>query len=274
MAGDEGPIPEFCAGLRQLQQERGLSRTELARRVNYSRSQLYAILDGQIRRPPEWSRLVEPLVRACTNNNERSVALWRRRHEVLVELYRELQRRTRPETETPAALYQDISVFTEQERLAPQPLVTKASSLINSPTEPSVTHDVSASTLPKVGFRKFSPSIRTIVTTILIMFSLLATYLFWSSFNENHSDTPVATFVQPGHTPTVRYCAYVIKEPAGVYPAPDASSKPIKFKYINDRVVIGPDISPLQYWIIVRTPQDKPGFNWMQTDFLGNHIPC
>ncbi|HKR50257.1 MAG TPA: hypothetical protein VJT72_11880 [Pseudonocardiaceae bacterium] len=38
----------------------------MARRLNYSRPQLYQILDGGICRPPEWDRLVEPLVRACT----------------------------------------------------------------------------------------------------------------------------------------------------------------------------------------------------------------
>ncbi len=68
MAGEgrEGPVAEFCAGLRRLQQGSGLDRAVVARRVGYSRSQLYEILDGRIRRPPEWDRLVEPLVRACT----------------------------------------------------------------------------------------------------------------------------------------------------------------------------------------------------------------
>ena len=41
----QGPIAEFCAGLRQLQQKSGLDRAVLARRVGYSRSQLYEILE-------------------------------------------------------------------------------------------------------------------------------------------------------------------------------------------------------------------------------------
>ena len=76
--GHEGPVAKFCAGLRRLQQGSGLDRTVVARRVGYSRSQLYEILDGWIRRPPEWDRLVEPLVRVCTGDDERAVALWRR----------------------------------------------------------------------------------------------------------------------------------------------------------------------------------------------------
>ncbi|MBA2696680.1 MAG: hypothetical protein H0U62_12770 [Actinobacteria bacterium] len=48
------------------------------------------ILDGRIRRPPEWDRLVEPLVRVCTGDDQRKVAQWRRRHDVLVAVHTEL----------------------------------------------------------------------------------------------------------------------------------------------------------------------------------------
>lgn len=124
MAGrqHEGPVAEFCAALRQLQEGCGLDRAELARRLNYSRSQLYQILDGGIRRPPEWDRLVGPLVRACTRNDERAVAAWRRRHGVLVDVYTELRRRTQrdgaphlspgPMRVIPAQLPADVDVFT------------------------------------------------------------------------------------------------------------------------------------------------------------------
>ncbi|MGH3933043.1 MAG: FxSxx-COOH system tetratricopeptide repeat protein [Pseudonocardiaceae bacterium] len=98
MAGErsEGPVAEFCAALRRLQQGCGLDLTALARQLKYSKSQLHTILDGQIRRPPEWDRLVEPLVRACTGDDERAVGTWRRRHGVLVEVCRELRRQARP----------------------------------------------------------------------------------------------------------------------------------------------------------------------------------
>ncbi|MGH3886833.1 MAG: helix-turn-helix domain-containing protein [Pseudonocardiaceae bacterium] len=95
-----GPVAEFCAGLRRLVQGRGLDRAVLARQLGYSRSQFYEILDGRISRPPEWDRLVEPLVRACTGNDERVVGIWRRRHDVLVGVYSELKRQHRP-TEPP-----------------------------------------------------------------------------------------------------------------------------------------------------------------------------
>ncbi|MBA2694970.1 MAG: tetratricopeptide repeat protein, partial [Actinobacteria bacterium] len=126
MAGEarEGPVAEFCVGLRRLQQGSGLDRAALARRVGYSRSQLYEILDGRIRRPPEWDRLVEPLVRVCTGNNERVVTEWRRRHDVLVAVHSELtrqDRQDRPEESprpvrapwvVPAQLPADVDVFT------------------------------------------------------------------------------------------------------------------------------------------------------------------
>ena len=94
-----GPVAEFCGTLRDLQRGSGLSRTALARELNYGRSQLYEILDGRIKRPPEWDKLVEPLVRACLVGAgdragvERAVAEWRTRHEVLVRVCEELNRR-------------------------------------------------------------------------------------------------------------------------------------------------------------------------------------
>ena len=116
-----GPVAEFCAGLRRLVQGCGVDRALLARRVGYSRSQLYEILDGRISRPPEWDRLVEPLVRACTSNDERAVGIWRRRHDVLVGVYSELKRLHRPAGPSgpmglahvvPAQLPADVEVFT------------------------------------------------------------------------------------------------------------------------------------------------------------------
>ncbi|MGQ0774796.1 MAG: ATP-binding protein [Pseudonocardiales bacterium] len=122
-----GPVADFCAALRRLQQDSGLSRAELARRVRakYSRTQLYTILDSEIRRPPEWDRVVEPLVRACTNNDERKVAQWRRRHGDLVRAYDALRRQDRqhptPEQAemarvVPAQLPADVDAFTGRTR--------------------------------------------------------------------------------------------------------------------------------------------------------------
>jgi thiaminase/transcriptional activator TenA len=101
MAADRttGPVADFCAELAVLQRNSPLSRAALARILNYGRSQLYEILDGRIKRPPEWDRLVEPLVRACLAGNpdsaalERHVAEWRHRHEILVRVWEELNRR-------------------------------------------------------------------------------------------------------------------------------------------------------------------------------------
>jgi tetratricopeptide (TPR) repeat protein len=116
-----GPVADFCTGLRRLQQGCGLDRSVLARRLGYSRSQLYEILDGRISRPPEWDRLVEPLVRACTGNDEVAVAEWRRRHDVLAEVYHAFRnqhrqhgtpRSTGVARVVPAQLPTDVDAFT------------------------------------------------------------------------------------------------------------------------------------------------------------------
>lgn len=111
------PIENFCAGLRVLQRESGLSPTTLARQLNYGRSQLYAVLDGHIRRPPDWTRLVEPLVRACLTGRldradlERVVVEWRQRHDALLRVHDGMSRRDKiaespagPRTSTGQAL--------------------------------------------------------------------------------------------------------------------------------------------------------------------------
>jgi tetratricopeptide (TPR) repeat protein len=119
--GSRGLVAEFCARLRRLQEGCGLDRAALARRVGYSRSQLYTILDGKISRPPDWGRVVEPLVRVCTADDEQALDEWRRRHAVLVEVYHALRHQTRPDTEpklvrrpgvTPAQLPADVDKFT------------------------------------------------------------------------------------------------------------------------------------------------------------------
>jgi thiaminase/transcriptional activator TenA len=103
-----GPVAEFCAALRQLQVASGISRSTLAREIHYGRSQLYDILDGRIRRPPEWDRLVDPLLRTCLRGKpdlERLVTDWRTRYEVLLRVHDELTRRAgRPAEPVPGPL--------------------------------------------------------------------------------------------------------------------------------------------------------------------------
>jgi hypothetical protein len=90
-----GPVAEFCAGLKQLRQASGFDPVPLARRLKISRTQLYAILNGEIKRPPDWTRFVGPLVEACTGGDARAMAEWRRRHAVLVGVWEELSRQDR-----------------------------------------------------------------------------------------------------------------------------------------------------------------------------------
>ena len=90
-----GPVAEFCAGLRQLRQASGYDPVALGRQLRISRTQLYAILNGEVKRPPDWSSFVGPLVEACTGGDARQVAEWRRRHAVLVGVFDELSRQDR-----------------------------------------------------------------------------------------------------------------------------------------------------------------------------------
>jgi hypothetical protein len=50
--------------------------------MRISRTQLYAILNGEIKRPPDFEALVRPFVLAC-GAAETELADWRRRHDVV-----------------------------------------------------------------------------------------------------------------------------------------------------------------------------------------------
>ena len=122
-----GPVADFCAALRQLQVASGISRSTLAREIHYGRSQLYDILDGRIRRPPEWDRLVEPLVRTCLRGRpdlDRVVADWRTRYEVLLRVHDELTRRVtrvaEPAARPPAGLPTSQALLAHSARLWPR----------------------------------------------------------------------------------------------------------------------------------------------------------
>jgi tetratricopeptide (TPR) repeat protein len=92
---DRGPVFEFCSGLRQLRIESRADVTVLAKRLNLSRTQLYAVLAGRVKVPPDWDRVVRPLVEACTENDSTAVAAWRRRHAILIGVWEELRNRER-----------------------------------------------------------------------------------------------------------------------------------------------------------------------------------
>jgi tetratricopeptide (TPR) repeat protein len=87
----DGPVSEFCAHLNELRINSGLNVPSLAKRLGLSRTQLYAILAGQITRPPDWERVVRPLVEACTRGDTAAVARWRQRHSIMTGVWEHLR---------------------------------------------------------------------------------------------------------------------------------------------------------------------------------------
>ncbi|MEV6630873.1 helix-turn-helix transcriptional regulator [Actinoplanes sp. NPDC051470] len=86
-----GPVAAFCAELKELSRAAGRKPAALAATLSMSRGQLYAIINGEVKRPPDFARFVEPFVRAC-GGDDAAVAQWRRRHDVMVRVYDELRR--------------------------------------------------------------------------------------------------------------------------------------------------------------------------------------
>jgi tetratricopeptide (TPR) repeat protein len=80
-------LADFCAGLRDLQSESRVPVTALAGQLGISRQHLHEVLGGRVKRPPAWDKIVAPLVCACAGGDLVLLASWRRRHEVLQEVW-------------------------------------------------------------------------------------------------------------------------------------------------------------------------------------------
>ncbi|WP_084557472.1 tetratricopeptide repeat protein [Hamadaea tsunoensis] len=92
MGASSTPVSQFCAELRIRWQASGKDLHSIAQAVSISRTQLYAILNGEIKRPPDFERLVRPFVLACGAAGA-ELAEWRHRHAVVVGVYEGLKDR-------------------------------------------------------------------------------------------------------------------------------------------------------------------------------------
>ena len=63
-AVDSPPLARFCARLKRLQQAAGLTQVSLARGAGLRKSQMSAILNGDIKKVPDWN-VVKEVVHAC-----------------------------------------------------------------------------------------------------------------------------------------------------------------------------------------------------------------
>ncbi len=66
-----GPLSAFCARLKRLQQASGLPQNALARHADRGTSQMSAILNGGIKRLPDWD-LVQQIVHICLEHAART----------------------------------------------------------------------------------------------------------------------------------------------------------------------------------------------------------
>lgn len=63
------------------------------------------------------------------------------------------------------------------------------------------------------------------------------------------------------------------REPAGVYPSPSAGPVFVKYKTSGERVEVLDRAHP-PGWLVVKTPRDRPGFQYMQESVLSVPGPC
>ena len=87
--GSTSPLEAFCVRLKRLQEASGLTQAALAGHANLRKSQMSAVLNGHIRRPPEWG-VVLAVVEACLGHAKQAgravpgdicdIKDWRRRY--------------------------------------------------------------------------------------------------------------------------------------------------------------------------------------------------
>jgi NACHT domain-containing protein len=121
----DGPVAKFYADLEELRKSSGRKVPALAPKLRLSEKQLYAILAGNRKTPPDWVKFVRPLVQECTNGDAKQLAAWERRHERVVDLYEELKRQQRktaptaglgPATPTPKVANSSLDATAAKER--------------------------------------------------------------------------------------------------------------------------------------------------------------
>ena len=103
------PLPVFCARLKRLWEAAGLTQKSLARAAGLSTSQISDILNGKIKRLPDWG-VVNKVVRACLAHAQktgkplpvdiRDERDWRRRY---ADLEQDFDTAVRPRRSTQAA---------------------------------------------------------------------------------------------------------------------------------------------------------------------------
>ena len=82
------PLKEFCLALKRLVKDSGMKQNQLAVRLRMSGSQVSQILNGEIKRPPDWS-MIEAIITACAGSGRLpeqrvSSAAWRAEFDFVV----------------------------------------------------------------------------------------------------------------------------------------------------------------------------------------------
>lgn len=104
-------VRSFCAELDALVRAAGHTRASLINPLNYSRTQINAILSGTVTRPPDFGRFVQPLVRLCTKDDPAALAHWRRRHTDVERAYEAARRAGVPSATRVIHLPADLPFF-------------------------------------------------------------------------------------------------------------------------------------------------------------------
>jgi NACHT domain len=142
-----GPVAEFCAALKELCRSSGVNLRALAREIKISRAQLYAILNGVRKTPPDWDDFVYPLVKACVGDNPGAVDYWQHQYDVMVGVYEQLNRlqRKTPRAADPASVSPPAQLVNMQhgpaaaeqrESTAPPPVLPYEPDSAGRPGEP------------------------------------------------------------------------------------------------------------------------------------------
>ncbi|MBO4271589.1 hypothetical protein [Microbispora triticiradicis] len=193
---------------------------------------------------PAWERF-EVLLRTLNAEKDRK---WRRLHDEALTA-RNLRRRE--ERRRGIAAVRPDAVATTERTPSPEPVA-----------RPVVTQAVTQAvveTRTTGGRRRRRVSLAVAACSV----ACVAAAAVWPTLGREAHPGPVIS----------RRCAYVTREPAGVYPSPSAGPVFVKYKTAGERVEVLDRAHP-PGWLVVKTPKDRPGFQYMQESVLSVPGPC
>ncbi|MFG1604739.1 helix-turn-helix domain-containing protein [Actinoplanes sp. NPDC049265] len=256
------PVTAFCTELRHLTQRSSLSATAAARRLHISRSQYYAVINGSVRRPPDWAK-VEGILHLCQQPGA-AVAAWRQRHDTMVLEYDRLRTESRtapPDGPAQADAPPDGPAPTQADGPAP----TQADGVLFAEGTAREEDRIGSSPAARRASRWRVGTIAA-ATVLLAAAGTAAVRAFPPGASDNRADPPPPSTGPAGVLPSLAADGTLEGPRAGAAPETENPDDP------DERKACVSDPPPPGTELLAVPRQHRPGNNKMNHDWWGSTV--